>query len=647
MITKNRIKTVLTLAAVNFGGNVMKKLILLLVLVFVASSSAVTVITTPEELQAMGDDLAGDYILGNDIDLTGLTWEAISWRLDGVDTSFTGTFDGDFHVIKNFTGIDDDLNDNLFKNASLFGVLGVGGVVKNVGMTDVNVTAEDYVAALVGDLKGELSKCWVESGTVTMVGGNNGGTVVGLIRAGGIVTDCYSTADLVMTGPFTAGGFAQGAWGTVDNCYFAGTLTSADGTTLIGGFVRTNAGAATSCYYDKDVAGPDATDGATQARTTAEMMTQANFVGWDFENTWFIDEGQTYPTLVPIVVDPTFPTVDAGEDMLTWSGEPVKLDPNVVNNDPCEPQAPLTYLWSADPAAGVVFGPNAYIEAPMVTITKPALILTSISIDNAGFETPVLADGAATSTPPAWTDGYYNVAEPGVWVVGDAEAGAYNPVAGADYNGVAPEGKNVMYATSGVGFDRGMSQVLSAKLEANTQYILSALVGNPFLFNGSTAAGNYRIELLAGGVLLKSDTGASPANDKTWKTASLTYDSGAGPVQLGQALAIRLVAVNFTNGKGVDFDDVKLTAEGPAPVPYVVTLTLAVNNEGSTRPDVKDTMTIDVYDDACQMARLGEGKAADNSGDFDGDCITDGNDLAELAAQWLTGDALTVPIIKP
>jgi hypothetical protein len=273
------------------------------------------------------------------------------------------------------------------------------------------------------------------------------------------------------------------------------------------------------------------------------------------------------------------------------------------------------------------------------------LTLTTVSIVNPGFETPVLADGAATSTPPAWTDGYYNVAEPGVWVVGDAETGAYNPVAGADYNGVAPEGKNVMYATSGVGFDRGMSQVLSAKLEANTQYILSALVGNPFLFNGSTAAGNYRIELLAGGVLLKSDTGASPANDKTWKTASLTYDSGAGPAQLGQALAIRLVAVNFTNGKGVDFDDVKLTAEGPAPDPYVVTLTLAVNNAG--KPAVTDTMKIDVYDDACEAARIGKGLGPDNPGDFDGDCITDGNDLAELAAKWLTGDALTVPIPKP
>jgi len=38
--------------------------------VVVGSSAAVTVITTPAELQAIGNDLAGDYILGNDIDLS-------------------------------------------------------------------------------------------------------------------------------------------------------------------------------------------------------------------------------------------------------------------------------------------------------------------------------------------------------------------------------------------------------------------------------------------------------------------------------------------------------------------------------------------------------------------------------------------------
>ena len=270
-----------------------------------------------------------------------------------------------------------------------------------------------------------------------------------------------------------------------------------------------------------------------------------------------------------------------------------------------------------------------------------APILTAITIVNPGVEDPVLADGGWETAPPGWTDGYYDIAAPTVWVVGDSEAGVYNPTVADGYGGVAPEGLNAMAVTSGAGSDKGMNQILSATLQTNTQYDLSVLVGNPYLFNGSTATADYRIELLAGGVVLDSDTGSSPADDTTWTTAGLTYNSGASPAQLGGALEIRLLAVDFTDGKGVDFDDVKLTAESPTPDLYTVTLTLVVNDEN------KDTLTIDVYDDACKAARIGMDLAADNAGDFDGNCITDPNDLAELATKWLTGYTLPEPAIKP
>ena len=59
-------------------GKMMVKLILLLVLAFAVSTvQAVTIITTTQKLQAMADDLDGDYILGNDIDLTGFPWQRI------------------------------------------------------------------------------------------------------------------------------------------------------------------------------------------------------------------------------------------------------------------------------------------------------------------------------------------------------------------------------------------------------------------------------------------------------------------------------------------------------------------------------------------------------------------------------------------
>ncbi|MDH4240935.1 MAG: hypothetical protein OEW48_15360, partial [Phycisphaerae bacterium] len=66
---------------------------------------------------------------------------------------------------------------------------------------------------------------------------------------------------------------------------------------------------------------------------------------------------------------PPLYSADAGNDMLTWSGQAVPLAPTVVNNT--EPYAALTYTWSADPADGVIFS-DPGVEDPTVTITKTA-----------------------------------------------------------------------------------------------------------------------------------------------------------------------------------------------------------------------------------------------------------------------------------
>jgi hypothetical protein len=336
----------------------------------------------------------------------------------------------------------------------------------------------------------------------------------------------------------------------------------------------------------------------------------------DFDNVQLDDED-----------DPTAPDVDAGEDMITWSEEPVKMDPNVVNND----VTPLTYLWTAATATGVVFDPSADVEDPTVTITKPASITTAISIVNPGFETPVLADGAYTldfTTCPGWSD-----------VDAQTAGGVWNPglpgTAFPGYGGNSPEGQNIAYVNKS-----GIKQVLTKTLTADTTYTLTVKVGNTDGFPWT----GYKVQLLSGETVLAEDDNTVAIATGTFGTSTVTYtyDSGDSAL-LGQALQIRLLCLG-ANGEA-DFDDVQLTVEAPAPDPYVVTLTLAVNNEG--KPAVTDTMKIDVYDDACEAARIGKGLAADNPGDFNENCITDANDLAELAAKWLTGDALTAPITKP
>jgi hypothetical protein len=82
-------------------------------------------------------------------------------------------------------------------------------------------------------------------------------------------------------------------------------------------------------------------------------------------------------TLDFVSVDPDAPTVDAGIDMISWSGQAVTMDPNVVNNDTTIPQRDLTYLWTAEPNG--IGDPNldvaitgANTENASVTITKTA-----------------------------------------------------------------------------------------------------------------------------------------------------------------------------------------------------------------------------------------------------------------------------------
>lgn len=94
----------------------------------------------------------------------------------------------------------------------------------------------------------------------------------------------------------------------------------------------------------------------------------------------------------------------------------------------------------------------------------------------------------------------------------------------------------------------------------------------------------------------------------------------------------------------VESPAVTITKPSSTPSPLVVTLTLDVG-DGVTLP-LKDTMTIDVYDDACQSA-IASGLSEDNPGDINGDCKTDLTDFAEMAQKWLSDSGgLTGPVPK-
>lgn len=114
-------------------------------------------VSTPEQLNAVRNDLDAHYIQINDIDLSDYdNWEPIG----NEEAPFQGTFDGKNHIIKNMK-IDfaNDLN--------CFGLFGVASSIKNVQLVDCNIDLKEdifnnkevYIGSVTGKITKNLSGC--------------------------------------------------------------------------------------------------------------------------------------------------------------------------------------------------------------------------------------------------------------------------------------------------------------------------------------------------------------------------------------------------------------------------------------------------------------------------------------------------------
>jgi hypothetical protein len=297
--------------------------------------------------------------------------------------------------------------------------------------------------------------------------------------------------------------------------------------------------------------------------------------------------------------------------MISWNGQTVSLTGST------ELIGYSTITWSADPVAGASITGGDTLT-PNVTLTPTIAGGPFASIANASFEDELSGWAAIGAGGGNW-NGRYG----GITYITPTDGGMCAYVDG--------------YATEG-----GLAQTLVETLAANTTYTLTVDVVNDGYYEEDV---EYKVQLLAGGdVLAEDDNGHALNTYYLWETSTVTYNSGAAPAQLGEPLEIRLLAKVGTSE--MNFDNVQLTANPPFPdripdvSPFTYTLKLDIDGKYAT-------MTIDVYEDACQMARIGEGKAADNPGDVDGNCITDFKDVALMAILWLTDSKLTSPTPKP
>lgn len=220
--------------------------------------------------------------------------------------TFTGSYDGKgFAINALFINRPDRRTD--IDYVGLFGYLGSAGILKNLGLTSVNITGKNDLAAVVGKNDGTISNCY---STGTIVGQNRTGGVVGhntgtievsysesgvngRLNVGGLVglnegdvsfsyanigggkyittstqnsvlgglvgqnnpsgsiNSCYSTVDIFfLSDPVLGGGFVGYNSGDISNCYSFSSTVFDDGNpeTVASGFVVDNYGSITNCY---------------------------------------------------------------------------------------------------------------------------------------------------------------------------------------------------------------------------------------------------------------------------------------------------------------------------------------------------------------------------------------------------------------
>jgi formylglycine-generating enzyme required for sulfatase activity len=201
-----------------------------------------------------------------DIDLIGRTYTTSPIACNTGETTtfegteFTGVFEGNGHVVTN-------LSVSGSSYCGLFGRVGAIAEINNLGLENISVTGTDYY---VGGLAGESF---------------------------GDITNVYSTGSA--SGQIYVGGLIGNNTGTITHAYSTCSIT---GGVFAGGILGYSAGTVTGSFWDVDVSGIGSAGSnyyGSVGKVTAQLQTLSTFTdaGWDFDNTWYINNGFDYPKL--------------------------------------------------------------------------------------------------------------------------------------------------------------------------------------------------------------------------------------------------------------------------------------------------------------------------------------------------------------
>ncbi len=254
-------------------------------------------ISTPEDMSSIGlnqDDWDKHFRLTEDIDLSGYTgnqfnliglYAASQDPNEAMAVPFSGVFDGQGHVIANFTYVvqgDENPAQGWVRGVGLFRLIdGADSEIKDLTLLDPNLHPSSTciqrvgaIGALAGVVRsGLIVGCHVERGCIRAEG-NAGGLVGAVQRHYGdgasdpppTISSCSTNCDVARAAErlfvdveradsllhTSYGGLLGFNSGTVSNCWAAGPVS---GGRIVGGLVGLNYEEITSSYATNDVSG--------------------------------------------------------------------------------------------------------------------------------------------------------------------------------------------------------------------------------------------------------------------------------------------------------------------------------------------------------------------------------------------------------
>jgi hypothetical protein len=244
------------------------------------------IITSAAGFTAIDANPGANYKLGCDIDLSDIPWLTIC-----CDTNpFTGVLDGSHHVLKNFRP------STSAAHCGLFGVIGNGGIVENLGIESGKITGlSDKIGSFCEDNYGSIKNCF---NNISIVSNNDFCCLGGIAAINfGSISNCFNSGSLKGKQYSTTGGIAAENEGELLNCYNIGLISKTD---IMGGIVGT--GRCDSCYFlaQSKLYETGGGDSFKTGETADAMKSRSTYSNWDFDDLWCIsaDVNSGYPFFI-------------------------------------------------------------------------------------------------------------------------------------------------------------------------------------------------------------------------------------------------------------------------------------------------------------------------------------------------------------